>query len=69
MKLTKSKTIAVCTSALGHCVEDDVSALIVGLCDVVFIESFVSVGAVETGSLATVVGVGLGSPPISVSVV
>ena len=49
--------------------------LIVGLGDVVFIESFVSVGAeplcgdVETGLLATVVGVGLGSPPISVSVV
>ena len=47
----------------------------VGLCDVVFIESFISVeavplcGDVETGLLATVVGVGLGSPPISVSVV
>ena len=47
----------------------------VGLCDVVFIESFISVeavplcGDVETGLLATVVGVGLGSPPVSVSVV
>ena len=47
----------------------------VGLCDVVFIESFISVesvplcGDVETGLLAIVVGAGLGSSPISVSVV